>query len=183
MDQDHLPAADAVAAEAARLRLGVDPFELHGSLCGLVCGGGRATPTDWLRQLAIDSDPGTAPAADGALAQLYTASQQQLADSELGFDRLQPDEDAPLDVRAEALLAWCRGFLGGFGLASAAQPPLSDEAAEALDDLGRIAQTSLSYEDPDSDEEALAEIGEFVRVAALLLYAERHRDGALPSLH
>jgi uncharacterized protein YgfB (UPF0149 family) len=83
-------------------------------------------------------------------------------------------------VRADALLAWCRGFLGGFGLASGASPPLSEEGGEALADLGRIAGSALDYDDPDADEDALAEIEEFVRVAALLLHSDcvlgpRHR--------
>ena len=47
-------------------------------------------------------------------------------------------------------------------------------------DLGRIAASALDYDDPDADEDALAEIEEFVRVAALLLHSDcvlgpRHR--------
>jgi uncharacterized protein YgfB (UPF0149 family) len=82
--------------------------------------------------------------------------------------------------RGEALLGWGRGFLGGFGLAAGAEPPLSEESRDALADLGRIAGSELSYEDPDNDEEALEEVAEFVRVAALLLHSDcvlgpRHR--------
>jgi uncharacterized protein YgfB (UPF0149 family) len=49
---------------------------------------------------------------------------------------------------------------------------LSAEAAEALQDIGRIAAAELSYDESESDEEALAEIVEFVRVAALLLHGD-----------
>ena len=87
--------------------------------------------------------------------------------------------------RADALLAWCRGFLGGFGLSAGAEPDLSDEAAEALNDLAGIAATELDEDEDDVDEESLTEIEEFVRVAALLLYSDSNRagDGTGHSLH
>ena len=169
---DHdLPPHQAVAAEIAQLRLGVDAAELHGSLCGHLSGGGDSGRTDWLHRLALD--PAAAePAADGALDRLYQVSRAQLTDPDLGFALLLPDEDAPVAERAEALLGWCRGFLGGFGLAAGAQPPLSPEASEALEDLSKIAASNLSYDDPEGDEAALIEVAEFVRVAALLLHSD-----------
>ena len=78
------------------------------------------------------------------------------------------------------MLGWCRGFLGGFGLAAGENPPLGEDSADALRDLARMAASELSYEDPEGDEESLAEVSEFVRVAALLLHGDcvlgpRHR--------
>ena len=83
-------------------------------------------------------------------------------------------------VRADALLSWCRGFLGGFGLAAGAKPPLSEESEEALGDIARIAASDLSYEDPEADAAALEEVSEFIRVAVMLLHSDcvlgpRHR--------
>ena len=57
---------------------------------------------------------------------------------------------------------------------------LSEDSADALRDLAKMASSELSYEDPEGDEESLAEIVEFVRVAALLLHGDcvlgpRHR--------
>ncbi len=74
--------------------------------------------------------------------------------------------------RAEALFDWCRGFLGGFGLAAGAAPPLSEESGEALQDLARLAKATAESSDDDEDEDALAELEEFVRVAALLLHGD-----------
>ena len=67
-----------------------------------------------------------------------------------------------------------------FGLAAGAKPPLSEESVEALGDTARIAASDPSYEDPEADEEALEEVTEFIRVAALLLHSDcvlgpRHR--------
>lgn len=171
MDSPELPLHDEVALEIARLRLGVDAAELHGSLCGFVSAGGAAERDQWLSQLAVDAEP-VRMDADGALDRLFRASRAQLADPDLGFGLLLPDEARPVAERAEALLAWCRGFLGGFGLVPAPRPALSPEATEALDDLAKIAASSLSYDDPDGDEVALVEVAEFVRVACLLLHSD-----------
>ncbi|WP_457317978.1 UPF0149 family protein, partial [Stenotrophomonas sp. P5_B8] len=63
------------------------------------------------------------------------------------------------------------------------RPPLSEEGEEALSDLAKLAQASSEdFESGnDDDEDALAEIEEFVRVAVLLLHgdcvmAARHRQ-------
>ncbi len=183
MADDNLPYYSEVAAELTRLQLGIDAGELHGALCGFISGGGRPQSNDWLQRLALEGGVDGAPAADSALEQLFAASRAQLDDDELGFDLLLPDDERPLAERADALLAWCRGFLGGFGLASGEHPPLSPDAAEALDDLGRIAGSALSYEDPDADEESLAEVAEFVRVAALLLHGDCNRRGDSGRVH
>jgi len=183
MDNQDLPYHAEVTAELATLRLGIDACELHGSLVGFISGGGRASREDWLQRLALEGGVADRPAADSALERLFDASCAQLDDDELGFELLLPDERAPLAERADALLAWCRGFLGGFGLATGERAPLTPEGAEALDDLGRIASSSLSYEDPDNDEEALTEVCEFVRVAALLLHGECNRRVDTPRLH
>ncbi|MEO5596932.1 MAG: UPF0149 family protein [Lysobacteraceae bacterium] len=164
-----LPDRVALDAEISALGLGVDAVELHGSLCGLLCGGG-GEHGDWLQALALE--PSAAPPPDGALAALREATIGQLDAQDFEFVLLLPDEDAPLGERAEALALWCRGFLGGFGLAASRPSALSDEASEALEDIGKIGSSNLSYDEDEADEQALAEIIEFVRVAALLIHGD-----------
>jgi uncharacterized protein len=183
VENQDLPYFDEVVAELVRLQVGIDAGELHGSLCGFFSGGGRPSRNDWLRQLALEPGVEEAPPADSALQRLFDATQTQLDDDELGFELLLPDDTTPLGARADALLGWCRGFLGGFGLAFGRSPALSPEAGEALEDLGRIAGSALSYEDPDADEESLAEVSEFVRVAALLLHSDCNRRNPSARLH
>jgi hypothetical protein len=179
MPEPSLPPYSEVDRQARQLDLGIDAAELHGSLCGLISGGKAGDRERWLGQALADPDavPGD-PA--GALDQMYFASVAALSSPELGFALLLPDDSVPVSERGEALLAWCRGFLGGFGLAAGAAPALSEESSEALADLGRIAASDLSYDDPDADEEALEEVAEFVRVAVMLLHSDcvlgpRHR--------
>lgn len=181
MSESGLPSHREILSEIDRLGLGLDASELHGSLCGYLCGGGQGEPRVWLDRLAIAEGAHGQHGEDSPLERMFRASVEQLNDPDFGFELLLPDEESPVGQRADALLAWCRGFLGGFGLAAGANPPLSAEAGEALDDLGRIAASQLSYDDPDADEDALSEIAEFVRVAAMLLHGDcvlgpRHRQ-------
>ena len=173
-----LPPLSDVAAEAAQLSLAVPVPELHGAICGWLAGGGEAGP-GWLGRLMAD-DAQPAPPRDGALEQLLAASAAQLEDRDFAFELLLPEGDASLAERSGALFDWCRGFLGGFGLAAGADPKLSDESGEALADLARLAMATPQEEGDQEDEAALAEIEEFVRVATLLLHGDcvlagRHR--------
>ena len=163
-----------------RLKLGTTASELHGSLCGFLSGGGRLGRQPLLAVLHLDGEAPALSADDAAaLERLSTQAQGQLADPELGFEPLLPADDRPLAERAEATVDWCRGFLGGFGLAgSASHAKLSDEAQEILRDLGTIASSSLDFGNEAEDEDALIEIHEFVRVGAMLLHTECAGDPA-----
>ncbi len=174
-----LPDHAELETELQSLEAGVDASELHGSLCGYLAGGGSHDREHWLARVMSDPMLG-APEPGGVLDRLYGASVRQLESTEFEFELLLPDGDQPVQERGDALLAWSRGFLGGFGLAAGQEPPLSEEAGEALADLSRIAASDLAYEEPEADEEALEEVAEFVRVAAMLLHSDcvlgpRHR--------
>ncbi|WP_294065400.1 UPF0149 family protein [Silanimonas sp.] len=165
---DFLPTYVEVAAQIEALVLSVDPSELHGSLCALRCGAPQRT--NWLAEAM--SDEHLAPPLPGSpLARLDAATVAQLAAADFGLELLLPEDDAPVSERGEALVAWCRGFLGGVGLAGL-HGALAEETREALVDLARIAESEVSYDDPEADEEALAELEEFVRVAALLVHGD-----------
>ena len=174
-----LPGYAELADALRALETGLEPAELHGSLCGWLAGGGPHDRRGWFA--AVMADPLlSAPEPGGMLDRLYRASVQQLESPDFDFELLMPDDERPVDERGDALLAWGRGFLGGFGLAAGESPPLSEESSEALADLARITANELSYEDPQADEEALGEVAEFVRVAVMLVHSDcvlgpRHR--------
>lgn len=160
----------------AHLRLAISPSELHGSLCGFLSGNGRPGRRPLLEVLHLDAGGVTVSNADQAvLDQLVRQSEAELDDAELGFEPLVPSDDRPLPERADALVDWCRGFLGGFGLGGPdAHNRLSDEGKEILRDLGSIASSSLDFGNEDEDEDALIEVHEFVRMGAMLLFTECH---------
>lgn len=168
---------DDLDALILRLRLGTEASELHGSLCGYLAGGATLGGTSVLAALQLDGEA-TDPSADdlSLLRRLARQCESELSDAELGFQPLLPEDDRPLTERADALVDWCRGFLGGFGLAgTAAHASLSEDAQEILRDFGTIAASSFDFDNEDEDEDALIEVQEFVRVGALLLYTECNR--------
>lgn len=174
MSEPAIPTFASVQSELSQLELGIDADELHGSLCGFLCAAGSASALEWPVQLALDSVASERLGADQPLGALYGCSVHQLSDPQLGLILLLPDEE-DVEVRANALLAWCRGFLGGFGLAGGSAQ--SDDSREALSDLANIASSALSFDDPERDAASLEELIEFVRVAVLLLHAELDGDG------
>jgi hypothetical protein len=180
MSNIELPDYAQVRDQISQLQLGLDAAELHGSLCGYLSGGAEAPGrADWLGKVMADPDA-LAATPDSALDRMFVATGILLESPDFGFDLLLPDVDLPVVERGDALMSWCRGFLGGFGLSAGAAPPLSEESQDALGDLARLAASDLAYDDPEADEQALEEVAEFVRVAVLLLHSDcvlapRHR--------
>ncbi|MGO3128173.1 MAG: UPF0149 family protein [Luteimonas sp.] len=174
-----LPSLAEIDAEIRRLQLAMPGSELHGGLSGWLAGGGDDVPA-WLAPVLADATL-PAPAGGSALDRLRVATATQLEDRDFTFALLLPEDGEPLSVRSAALFDWCRGFLGGFGLAAGERSSLSEEGNEALADLARLAAAQPDPDDEDDavEEDALTEIEEFVRVAALLL----HGDAALGPRH
>ncbi|GLQ90547.1 UPF0149 family protein [Dyella flagellata] len=170
---------DELDEVVAHLRLSIRASELHGSLCGLLAAHGRPGKRSVLGALHLE--PGSDSVSDydqDVLDQVARQSEQELADPELGFEPLLPADDRPLPERADALVDWCRGFLGGFGLGGpGAHGRLSDEGKEILRDIGAIASSSLDFGSEEEDEDALIEVHEFVRMGAMLLFTECHIPG------
>ncbi|MFZ2236344.1 MAG: UPF0149 family protein [Dokdonella sp.] len=163
-------------------QLGVDASDLHGSLTGFLCAGGTTTPKRWLTDLALDDEQ--VGAETDVFEQLHADIAAALDDPGLGFEPLLPSDSAPLEQRADALVAWCRGFLGGIGLADAADhvSSLDDVSQEMLRDLGQIAASNLEFSGGEEDEQSLAELVEYIRVAVLTLHAD-FNGGAKRTVH
>jgi uncharacterized protein YgfB (UPF0149 family) len=165
-----LPSRDDVDQAARALGLATTPSELQGALLGWLAGGGKADG-HWLA--AVMADPAMPqPASDSLLQRLRDHAVEQLDARNFALDLLVADADASLAERSGSLFEWCRGFLGGFGLAAGASPPLSEEGSEALADIAKLAAASPQEDGDEEDEAALVEIEEFIRVAALLLHGD-----------
>lgn len=174
MTPSELIGYDELDDATARMKLAVQASDLHGSLCGFLAGGGQVGKQPLIDTLHLDAEVAKPSASDQALLdRLVKQTMAELDDPELGFEPLLPADDRPLPERAESLVDWCRGFLGGFGLAGAqAHGELSEEAQEILGDLGTIAASAFDFGDEGEDEDALIEVHEFVRMGAMLLFAE-----------
>ena len=97
-----------------------------------------------------------------------------LRGDEMEFQLLLPDDDAVLMERALALSQWCQGFLYGFGTGGAVpREQLSAEVEEVLRDLTHISQAAVETgAEAEEEEQAYAEIVEYVRAGVQLIHDE-----------
>jgi hypothetical protein len=173
---------------------GLDAAELaecHGVLCGMICGENGQTSQDFLSHLtALQLLAATDGKLHDAMIEAFESTTQQLADEELRFRLWLPDDDRPLAERTRSLAQWCTGFLAGLGLGGPL-PALSDEAAEALQDVQQIARAGFSMCGDEVDEkvlkeeneQAFCEVVEYVRVVTLILREELRRPGEDDRIH
>lgn len=170
-----LPEYEDIQASLDELLIPISAAELHGALSGCICAGAELTPKNWLAFALTDAEMDGQVEPGSALAQLFETVSAQLVGDVLDFefDLFLPSDETLVSDRGPAMVEWCQGFLGGFGVVPAPSQSLSDEAEEALQDLAKIAASDLNYDDTETDEEALIEVCEYIRIAAVLLYNER----------
>lgn len=116
---------------------------------------------------------GDAAARRAALDQLAAWTQSRITPPSVSFDLLLPAEERPLHERANGMLDWVRGLLFGLALGGLERDRLQGQAREAFDDLVELTRLDLeSVAEEDADEQALTEIVEFLRIAAMLIREE-----------
>ena len=176
---------DAVQNALQGLGATADAAEAHGILCALLLDDSALLL--WLGHLIDDlPDEGDVLAAERieTLRELYADTRDQLANDELGFALLLPDEDAEFGARLAGLSAWCQGFVYGIGVAGLAEARgLDAEAREYLSDLVEIGKLSADEEGGDEAELQFAEVAEHVRMAALLLNESLRPAKPPPTVH
>lgn len=167
---------DALNALLQQIGYVDEAAEYHGALCGALC----VSPAQAIDPLKVIEPAGGAPASNPAvraeLERLRNQTLEALADDDMRFAPLLPDDEVALVPRVAALVAWCEGFL--YGLAT--QPGLkldrsSDELKEVVRDLTELTHATVGEEaDANIEEGAYAELVEYVRVGAQLVFMELH---------
>jgi uncharacterized protein len=180
-DTDALPPFDSVVDAFHSLGALSSPAELHGMLCGRLCGGSRCSEQEWLKS-ALEFLDGASPAdseVEEMIVRLYRISLGQLHSEQLSLQLLLPGDEIAMAQRLTALSQWCQGFLVGFGTSGINDKTLlSGETADALRDFAAFVQISpKSGEDEDeaekeANEKDYLEIVEYVRLATLSIYWE-----------
>ena len=145
--------------------------ELH----GLVCGFSSGRPNTFSLPDFVELVGEDALTTDQAVAEFVGTALKGFAAEDLEFEPLIDDDGAPLGQRVDQLSIWCAGFLSGFGASAPASSGSTDalptEVQEILRDFASISGLSADEEDPEEDLSAFEEIFEFVKVAALLVFA------------
>jgi uncharacterized protein YgfB (UPF0149 family) len=164
---------DELAEALSDLGFTQDAAEYHGALCGALCVKEPAE-IDPLRLIEGVRGGGESGGAAQALDRLRGESAQAFTDAELGFAPLLPDDEEELARRVRALGAWCEGFL--FGLASGkplAMKACSPEFKEIVNDFTEFTKAGVGEDEAQELEEtAYAELVEYIRVGAQLIYME-----------
>lgn len=192
MDKVKFPLFADVNAQLQRSDLLVNPADVHGVICGLLCGGVKLDNKAWLVpfEQIINEGLGIPESLEAILADIYNASEAALKDITLGFELLLPDMDQPLEERMEALAEWTQGFLGGFGMVHSVSTVASDDVKELIADFVSISQMDIDNDDDDDSneaEESFYEIVEYVRMGATYCFNElgdsSGEEQAMPILH
>lgn len=152
----------------AQAKLGITPAELHGSLAGYLCAGWGGHAHELMTALALESgDAG----ADDALHACVDAAARDIhvkLGKGVAVEPLLPD--GSVGERANAMVDWCRGFLGGLGLTGVLEQRGRDPDVDSVvADFGRIA--SMHLEAYDDDEASLIEVLDFIRSGIAHLHA------------
>jgi uncharacterized protein YgfB (UPF0149 family) len=158
----------------------VPAAESHGCLCGALCTTAHYSVERWLDELVAQDDDVADNQADQGdvrhqpLSLLFADTVRALRGDEMEFELLLPDDDNALEDRAVALSQWCQGFLYGFGSGDPVDarelPPDVDEVLRDLTHIGRA--TVESRDGSEEEEQAYAQIVEYVRVGVQLIHDE-----------
>lgn len=156
-------------AALSKAKVGVDATELHGSLTGYLCVGWGGGAHELLTALALES--ADAAAADELHVLVDRTAAGIASDLRTGEPVTLLLPPGPLATRADAMVDWCRGFLGGVGLTGvAAEPRHESEVRALLGDFGHVASMHLEC-DGDDEEEALDDVLDFIRTGVARLHA------------
>jgi uncharacterized protein YgfB (UPF0149 family) len=165
-----------------RAGLPFSPSEAHAIAIGMLCGAVADLESQWAAAVYADLDPNDVLAQECRvqLEQVFAAAEEQMHDESFGLQLWLPDEQTSGINVSMALRDWAQGFLYGFGLAGeAVAQQLSEEGQEALRDFYEIGQLDADEGELDEEEQqALTEIEEYMRVAAMLVYEDMHAPAA-----
>ena len=160
--------------------------EIHGEICGILFSNGLNGAPVWLSEIMRDSDgnAGAAAECERVLRQLIDQVRANLNGLLLEFAPLLPDDDVQLDTRAHVLGLWCQGYLRGLlqplpGAHGGRSLREDADVAEIIDDLAEISRATHDNEqDSQLGEQSFAELEQYVRVGAQLIFEALHQSAS-----
>ena len=154
-----------------------DAAQSHGLLSGRLAIAGADSGFDWLSQVldGTDSSDVLRNECEVMLSTLFESTYRQLSQRQSEFGPLLPDDEETTTVRAAALAHWCEGFLHGLVSSdhgdTLKQQLSAEPMSEIIKDMLQITR-AVDEHDNETDEQAYAELVEYLRVAAQLTYEE-----------
>lgn len=161
------------------------PSEVHGVLCGILCGSSNKNNKSWETLPFVNSKD---KKNYTVIQQLYEKSYDQLNEFSFEFALLLPKDNLNINKRAEALGLWCQGFITGLDherVEIKHREP--SEVTEAINDLIEISKVNYGeITENEEDETAYFELVEYVRLAVLMIFQElkqKSSNGTNSKLH
>ncbi|HEX3846399.1 MAG TPA: UPF0149 family protein [Steroidobacteraceae bacterium] len=147
--------------------------EAHGSLCGALCSTSPYRVQDWINEILPDG-AALSDESSAMIEKVFAATTASFGEQGMEFEPLLPDDEQPLNGRANALALWCSGFLYGLGTGHLSDlEGLNGEVGEIVRDFTEISRASGDEAESDeSNEQAYTELVEFIRVAAQVVFEE-----------
>jgi hypothetical protein len=169
-----LPSYNVVQALLDEMGITTKAAEVHGQLCGMLSSGIFDKATVYIQELIDNVDLMAFEKEIKQLISLVDISLKQLTSATFEFHLLLPDDEAPLQDRAQALSMWCQGYSDALLNSDVNIDSLAhDEVKEAFFHISEIATIDHTYSTvTEEDEVAYTEVYEYVRMAAMMLYAE-----------
>lgn len=156
--------------------------EVHGTIIGAITNHMKSGQTPDLLRLV---EPG-ADANDGrfnqlreTLYELYRENSELLIEVKDGFDLLMPSDDESIEIRAESLSSWCKGYVLGllynevFSL-----DQLPENAPEIVRDIMQIAEAAVGSDAEQEEDWALAELEEYIKIGSQLVFESIYSERA-----
>ena len=168
----------------------VEASEAHGLLCGMLCVENHIDVELWLEQVLGDYDRNDLLAMEvrETLVSVYANTLAQLLGGDFELDILLPDDESDLADRIDELSRWCQGFLFGMSAAGVSNVEnLPGDVGEVVQDFLDISKAGYDPEqDEEQNEKAYAEVVEYLRVGAMLVFNEFNQtdeSDAPPTIH
>ncbi len=172
-----------IQSDLSKLACEQSASEVHGSLCGILCAKHSITIYEWL-MLTLLADAGQnvqdikardllLEAIGESFKNFFITTITSLADNNLNFNLLLPEQGSAA-ARLEAIAQWAQGFLLGLNLAGVTSfTDYPDEVTEFIEAMAAIS-TAGDYDlaGDDSDEAAIVEFIEFIRMGVLFINEE-----------
>lgn len=154
--------------------LGASASEAHGIVCGLICGGINLEDGSWYAAFNDLMNDGIALPIDlkTMLQQVFDNSCNEFVAQDYQVKLLLMDDEQSINQRAKSLAQWSESFLAGFAIGNESGKKLSDDVKEAINDLSQISRLDAEIEDDEASQHSLEELIEYVRVSAMLCFAE-----------
>lgn len=176
-----------------RLGSTLDAAELHGLLCGLLGSmPSNRAKSRWFSELLASTPMEAGDLSEHAtdlkaLEELFESTVDEINAPDLSLQLVLPEDSESMSYRTEGLANWCTGFCLGVGLGTgwrdesaasgevesssgSSTRTLPDDTLELLTDFTAISKASA--DDDESNDIALFELEEYVRMGALLIFEE-----------